>query len=820
MAERDRRTSAGLDHDETQVDKMSKSASPAEGSSTRTVLPVHHTPASTKTSFQPSDLRQEHCENHNRAYENCVAHNIKGLYSSFHTAVTILRIARELGELDESLADEPDGVTTFFNRLKLVEQHLRDKPSSAPFVVLVEGLDGSGKTTLVQRLANTPPPSPLSHVHFIGKATSTPTPSMTSVRNVFDHRGGAVARAFYMVSNYILQHEIREECQRHPHTIFVVDRWFASTCAYSVAWKNTIGGPESIDALDASLFQWPNELMLPNMLLLLQVDDTTRRHRVQARNSQDGNSDTIQHNPWDDRLNQDEYLGRRIFRAFERLQGPKEFVHVDANQTPDQVFQDAVALVHDRAKCHFFPWVYFQRQPLEFFRWTCSQLGFCDGETGRRCQDAPLSWSLQLAVNSPWLGSPLVRTIDIDTVDNSGILFFTSRNETVGASRDQDFQHHRASMAWVGGEFTQVHHWRAEGILCSATLEECLLMNQSPRSYMVAQFASYQNGLHEVKKSNSCCTTVELATSCQDGMIQKTPFTTEAAKFVAATRFVPLRIEVLMNEPGSAKGKKRSEWRRDTQFGEDGWSGACDIPQFHLPKPVPDPATPDRLLPLTVVLTGTHCSGKATLGKRLANVLGFTFHGELGELLRSSNLTEGGHRLGDGSGSKNASRWDELVHKSEVSRDQESEASRVVETWHMGNLAWALFRIDAPHEPTSNALTREELVRWTRSGIQQEMRKSIVIWVHLSVSLSTMLRRRNEYPDCSTRLPLANEYDDCQEMHRLLEERNVRHELKDIKGIPRLVLDNNQDGDEAMKERIREVLAFIHCHQWRRGLPT
>lgn len=90
------------------------------------------------------------------------------------------------------------------------------------FIVEVEGLDGSGKTTLVRKLQQDFPNS---------LATKTPSSSLKGIRPLWDHRGGILARAFYMISNYVLEYEIAN-CDE---AVIIVDRWYASTCAYTVA---------------------------------------------------------------------------------------------------------------------------------------------------------------------------------------------------------------------------------------------------------------------------------------------------------------------------------------------------------------------------------------------------------------------------------------------------------------------------------------------------------------------------------------------------------------------------------------------------------
>ena len=131
--------------------------------------------------------------------------------------------------------------------------------------------------------------------------------------------------------------------------MFVVDRWFSSTCAYSIAWKNTNGGPESIDNLDESLFCRPIDLMKPNLTILLEMDHELRKNRVSSRSSSrvilpriEGKGRTLtkeDYNPWDSRLSNYVNLGKRIMRIHERLvigsNCTKVKINANANKQPN-----------------------------------------------------------------------------------------------------------------------------------------------------------------------------------------------------------------------------------------------------------------------------------------------------------------------------------------------------------------------------------------------------------------------------------------------------------------------------------------------------
>jgi hypothetical protein len=128
--------------------------------------------SNTKSNLLSSSLQSTKnvLEERNEAYSGAVPHSrIQGLYPSFSTAVTILRIARSLGELavervdvdgdteEEQEAkekeDEKAHLDSFYEKLSIVEHYLLETNRSrnartglenSPFIVVVEGLDGTG----------------------------------------------------------------------------------------------------------------------------------------------------------------------------------------------------------------------------------------------------------------------------------------------------------------------------------------------------------------------------------------------------------------------------------------------------------------------------------------------------------------------------------------------------------------------------------------------------------------------------------------------------------------------------------------------------
>ncbi|GAB4195540.1 MAG: hypothetical protein OHK0013_01810 [Sandaracinaceae bacterium] len=96
---------------------------------------------------------------------------------------------------------------------------------------------------------------------------------------------------------------------------------------------------------------------------------------------------------------------------------------------------------------------------------------------------------------------------------------------------------------------------------------------------------------------------------------------------------------------------------------------------------------------MIITLLGPHAAGKTTLGRALVDATGWTFHDEIGKHLASDST----HRP-PGVGPADPQReFDLEVFAREVARDlafaaEAPDRIRIVETWHPGNLAYALLR--------------------------------------------------------------------------------------------------------------------------------
>ena len=93
---------------------------------------------------------------------------------------------------------------------------------------------------------------------------------------------------------------------------------------------------------------------------------------------------------------------------------------------------------------------------------------------------------------------------------------------------------------------------------------------------------------------------------------------------------------------------------------------------------------------MNIIVVGPHGAGKTSVGQALAKRLGVPFHAEIGrELAEDPQWRPAGHTAAD-----RQLAFDDEVMRRELARDANWPAAqpRVVETWHPGNLAYALRR--------------------------------------------------------------------------------------------------------------------------------
>ncbi|KAL7532921.1 hypothetical protein ACHAXR_004929 [Thalassiosira sp. AJA248-18] len=738
---------------------------------------------------------------------------VPGLFSNFLSSAVLLHMARSELRV-ELVEDGTDVVEEFYHLLDRVHAYMEKKPSpssdgsrrpsSKKFIIEVEGLDGSGKTTLVKKLEEALPNA---------IATKTPSTALKNIRPLWDHRGGILARAFYMVSNYVLEYEIANDAQ---HEIIIVDRWYASTCAYTVGYqkKNRIDDDNNNDEekeqttttidisnLPEEIFDWPKDLQLrPQILLVLQIDPKVRQKRVEHRASS-GSGGASRFNPWDDRLARDLGLGTRILNSFNRIRGPHEIHSVNANLSIEEVVDQALDIVKPAMKKYLHPQGHFSSQPLAWWKFMSQQLCLCD-DSGKRAHHA--LWNLQVSYNIDEQAAPVSKTVGLDRIDSNCIYYWTANS-----AFPSFHQPIWASVLWMGGEYPTESQWRAEGHLTRVTPEECVLRGFVAPPSLIAHVTAchgcdcdnehqrpsrpenYDDLVHEARQNN--------------------PNSTSS---VCMIRFVPIRIEVLQGGPSTRLSglPRRWEWRRDLST----WGMRSILP---FSKTISS-FQRRTFRNMTIAIVGTHGSGKATIGNALAKLLDCKFDPELGEILRDNGaLVASGHLHGNGSctttNHSEQQNWDDKIHEEECQRDNNANTgSRVVETWHLGNYAWCQLR----QKQNQHGQKAEANLERYKCAIAKHNETHLVLLVKLNLASSSIIvQRRKEDATMRERLPMQDEEKECQDLHQLLQ-RDNDDSLEDLVGsldIPCLRIDNGRDGKEAMNEVLLEILSFVeqNCHR-------
>ena len=166
--------------------------------------------------------------------------------------------------------------------------------------IVIEGLDGTGKSTLVEKLSSALNAKSLSSPPLM----SAPDLYEGNLRDYFDKSPQLIRRAYYSSTNLIAS-EMAIEALKHNHV--VMDRYWTSTVAFS-----------SMDDCN-EMAEWegkyPSSIRPPDILILLTVDETNRDKRMVGRGEPKTDEE---HNLASDNLRREEVLASyRTFSPFE-----------------------------------------------------------------------------------------------------------------------------------------------------------------------------------------------------------------------------------------------------------------------------------------------------------------------------------------------------------------------------------------------------------------------------------------------------------------------------------------------------------------------
>jgi len=188
--------------------------------------------------------------------------------------------------------------------------------------IVIEGLDATGKSTLVENLTRA----------LSAKMISCPPniiiPSLQegSIRPHFDSLSPLQRRAYYRFSNLVAS----EGASKHlTDSDVVMDRYWTSTAAFAAM--------DDDFEHDIALGEYPDEIRVPDILILLTVDEENRLKRLHGR----GEVET----------SEESELSSNVEKRLRVLESYKSFnpIIIDtSNKSPEQVCLEALEIIRGR----------------------------------------------------------------------------------------------------------------------------------------------------------------------------------------------------------------------------------------------------------------------------------------------------------------------------------------------------------------------------------------------------------------------------------------------------------------------------------------
>ena len=189
--------------------------------------------------------------------------------------------------------------------------------NSQPYpIILVEGLDGVGKSTLVNALATK------LNAELICSPPKIPDPvvSYSDLRIRMDQTGPCTRREYYRCGNFHASLLIEEARINRP---VVLDRYWPSTASFAVL-DNPNPGWEPIGT-------WPSGLVEPDIMFLLTVDEKNRLKRMKNRGLAITEEEV--------RLNEGKESREHVLRALRSF----DPIEIDTSQLgPDEVLREVM----------------------------------------------------------------------------------------------------------------------------------------------------------------------------------------------------------------------------------------------------------------------------------------------------------------------------------------------------------------------------------------------------------------------------------------------------------------------------------------------
>ncbi|KAG8512330.1 UMP-CMP kinase 2, mitochondrial [Galemys pyrenaicus] len=210
--------------------------------------------------------------------------------------------------------------------LDLVDQCSEQLQKGKFPVIVIEGLDATGKTTVTQAVSDS----------LKAVLLRSPPACISHWRQIFDEEPTIIRRAFYSLGNYIVASEIAKESVKSP---VIVDRYWHSTATYAIATEVT-GGVRHLPPAHHPIYQWPKDLLEPDLALLLMVSPEERARRLRGRG--------LERTKEEAELESNNVFRQKVETAYQRMENPACYP-VDASPAREEVLQAVLSLI--RSNC-------------------------------------------------------------------------------------------------------------------------------------------------------------------------------------------------------------------------------------------------------------------------------------------------------------------------------------------------------------------------------------------------------------------------------------------------------------------------------------
>lgn len=206
--------------------------------------------------------------------------------------------------------------------LDLVDQCPREIQKGKFQVIAIEGLDATGKTTLTQSVSES----------LQAVLLQSPPPCISQWRKLFDDEPTIIRRAFYSLGNYLVASEIAKQSAKFP---VIVDRYWHSTATYAIATEVS-GGLQYLPPAHHPVYQWPRDLLKPDLVLLLTVNSEERVRRLQGRGQEKTKEEA--------ELEVNSVFRQKVEATYQRMENPSCRL-VDASPSRETVLQTVLQLI-------------------------------------------------------------------------------------------------------------------------------------------------------------------------------------------------------------------------------------------------------------------------------------------------------------------------------------------------------------------------------------------------------------------------------------------------------------------------------------------